>query len=66
MEYRRFENLQVGDGCNDADCKFPAGIVRDVGSNWFTVEWDRGGIRYNADHWREALDSGRLIAWGTK
>lgn len=66
MEYRRFEELQVGDGCNDADCKFPAGIVRDVAPKGFTVEWERGGVRYKADHGREALDRGRLIAWRTK
>lgn len=63
MKLKTFGDLKVGDGCNDQDCKFPAGTVRDIGSDWFTVEWERCGVTYNKDHPRAHLDEGALIAW---
>lgn len=63
MYYKKFEELKVGDSCNDADCKFQAGVVCEIGRESFTVEWERTGVRYNKEHLRSVLDEGKLIAW---
>lgn len=63
MKMKRFEDIKVGDPCNDADCKFPAGTVRSVEAERFTVEWERCTVRYNKDHPRTDIDDGHLIVW---